>query len=84
VPGAAQRPAARARLGQLAGQFLGQPQQRVRGTGHHVLRDLGDPPAARPRGAAQEVEGLPGAEPVPLGEHADGLLHPDTRGQGVL
>ena len=34
-----------------AGQFVGQPQQRVRRAGHHVLRDVGDPVPARPRRA---------------------------------
>jgi len=48
------------------------------------LREFGHPRAARPRRLAQQVERLAGAEPVPLGEHPDGLLHPDPGRQRVL
>ena len=85
VAAAAHRAAVpRARLGELAGQLIGQPQQRVRGAGDDVLRDVGDPGPARPSGPAQQVERLARPEPVPLGEHADGLLNPDPRRQGML
>ena len=49
-----------------------------------VLGDVDDASAPRPGRASQQVEGVAGAEPVPLGEHPDGLLDPDPRGQRVL
>lgn len=71
-------------LGEGPGQFLGQAQQRVGSAGHHILRQVGYPDAARPRRAPQQVKGIPGPQAVPLRQHADGLLHLDPGSQGVL
>src|SRR5215469_3442187 len=82
--GAAGVPAAVARSRALAGQLLGQLQQRVRRAGDHVGRDIDHPPAAVPRGGPELLEGLPGTDPVALGQDADRLLDADPRGQRVL
>ena len=84
VLGAVPRTAAGARFGHRPSQFVREPQQRVGGTRHHVLRHIRDPPSARPRGAPEQVERVPRAEPVPLGQYPDRLLHPDARGKSML
>jgi hypothetical protein len=71
-------------LRDLPREFLGQPEEWVGGAVDHIVGDLGEPHAAGPGRSAQEIEGLPGAEPVPFCQHADRLFHADARGQGVL
>src|ERR1700760_2584855 len=50
----------------LALEFLGQPQQRVGRAVDDFLGDVDDPAPPGPRRGAQQVEGVPGPQPVPL------------------
>src|SRR5450755_2967985 len=68
----------------IALQFLGQPQQRVRGAVHDVFRDVEYASATAPRRAPEQVERVTAAEPVALGEYPDRLLDPDPGGERVL
>src|SRR5437764_243324 len=79
----AEAAAAAADHGRL-GQFLGNAQQRVRGALHDLGRHFENPPSLGPRHGPEQLERLPRPQPVPLGQHPDGLLHPDSRGQRVF
>ena len=79
----AQPATAAANHGRL-GEFLGNAQQRVGGAVHDLGRHLENPPSLGPCHGPEQLERLPGPEPVPFREHPDGLLHPDPGGQRVL
>src|SRR5215472_17016994 len=65
-------------------QLVRQLQQRVRGAGDDVARDVDDPSPAAPRRVPELLECLPGLDPVPFCQHADRLLDSDPRGERVL
>jgi hypothetical protein len=46
--------------------------------------DIDDLPPPVPGGGPELLEGLAGLDAVPLGQDADGLLHPDPGQQGML
>src|ERR1017187_5937710 len=68
----------------LPGQLFWDAQQWVRCARHDLARGLADACATGPRCRPEQLERLPWAQPVPLGEDADGLLDPDPDRQRAL
>jgi len=68
----------------LTGELFGQLQQRVRGTGHHIGRDVDHPSAPVACGRPELLECLTRADAVTLGQYADRLLDADARSQRVF
>src|ERR1017187_2888207 len=68
----------------LPGQLFWDAQQWVSCARHDLARGLADACAAGPRCRPEQLERLPWAQPVPLGEDADGLLDPDPDRQRAL
>jgi hypothetical protein len=66
------------------GQLIRELQQRVRRAGDNVGGDVDDSPAAVPGGGPELLKCLPGLDAVALGQHADRLLDPDPRNEGML
>jgi len=59
-------------------------QQRIGRASDNVSSDVNHSPAAAPSRVPELFEGLAGLDPVPFGQHADGLFDPDPRDQRML
>ena len=65
-------------------ELLGDPQQWVRRAFHYLDGDLHHPLAPGSRRSPEQLEGLPGPEPVAFSQDPDRLLDPHPGGQRVF